>query len=435
VHVVCRDARGHILIGLIGGAVCRVVETETAAGTGWALETLMETGARVRALCPDPDGRLWVGTSAGVLALRDEDGVVDDAWAGADGLPVQGVWALCRDREGRVWASTSAGLALIAQPTPPARPLPPATGAPQGLVFACQPDGRGRVWIASEQGLVAVDEAGVRLAALPPLPDVVAGQMVWALRLDGQGHMWVGTDRTGLLCLDPATGAVLAHLAVNSRVPALCLQGQRRLWASVAGEGLLCVDVDTQRMVHRVGRAEGLPHDVVYGLHADGEGQLWAGTWSGDLACLDARRGTVVATLTLNDEHARRPVMDLVGDARRGRLWAATYGGGLVCVDPARRVVTGIETTREGAPSDILYACLVDPRGDLWLGTTRGVARYLPDDARWVVVGRGLGLPSEECNAPCTWTGRRNSGSAPWAASGSWRRSGCPLTSLPARSI
>ncbi len=266
-------------------------------------------------------------------------------------------------------------------------------------MFACQSDGLGRMWIASEQGIIAVDEGDAGPAAVPLLPDAVAGQMVWALRRDQRGRLWVGTDRAGVLCLDPATGTVLAHLATSSRVLALCLEGDRHLWVSVGGAGLLCVDVDTYRMVHRVGRAEGLPHEVVNGLHADGAGQLWAGTWSGEMALLDTRRGAVVATLTLNDAYAQRPVIDLTGDARRGCLWVATYGGGLVRVDPARRAVTGITTTREGAPSDILYSCLVDPHGDLWLGTPRGVARYTPDEGRWVVVGRGLGLPAEECNA------------------------------------
>lgn len=398
VHVVCHDPRGHILVGLMDGSVCRVVETATETETGWALAPLVETGARVRALCPDEDGGLWIGASTGVLLLRD--GVVADAWAGADGLPVQGVWALCRDRGGRVWASTSAGLALIAQPPPLARSLPPAAGAPQGLVFACQPDDQGRVWIASEQGLSAVDEAGEASAPLPPLPAAVMGQLVWALRLDHQGRLWVGTDRAGLLCLDPATGALLAQVAAGHRVPALCLEedGARRLWASVAAEGVLCVDVETQQVVHRVGRAQGLPSDVVYGMHTDRQGRLWVGTWAGELVTLDTARGAVVATLTLNDDQTQRPIVDLADDAA-GQLWCATYGGGLVCVDPARRVVVEIITTREGAPSDILYSCLADAHGDLWLGTPRGVARYRPEDARWAVVGRGLGLPSEECNA------------------------------------
>jgi len=398
VQVVCHDPLGCILVGLVDGSVCRVVETETE--TGWALEPLVETGARVRALCPDEDGGLWIGSSTGVLLLRD--GVIADAWAGADGLPVQGVWALCRDRAGRVWASTSVGLALIAQPALPARPLSPVADAPQGLVFACQPDDQGRVWIASEQGLSAVDAAGVAPAPLPPLPAVVRGQLVWALRLDHQGRLWVGTDRAGLLCLDPATGALLAQVAAGHRVPALCLEedGARRLWASVAAEGLLCVDVETQQVVHRVGRAQGLPPDVVYGLHTDRQGQLWAGTWAGELVILDPARGAVVATLTLNDAQAQRPIVDLADDAA-GQLWCATYGGGLVCVDPARRAVVEIISTREGAPSDILYACLADAHGGLWLGTPHGLARYTPAGAggRWAVIGRGLGLPSEECNA------------------------------------
>jgi len=387
------DSREQVWVGLVGGGVLRAEATDDGS---LHLNQVHDCGARVRALCPDADGRLWVGTSAGVLCLKGDRLV--DSWGVEDGLPAQQVWALYADREGRMWASTSTGLTLLEDRTSPVRALPPATGRAGAPVNAVAPDRQGRMWVGTETGLGLLDSSGACALPLPLLPEDVARDTIWALCCDRLGQLWVGTDCAGLFCIDPDSGAVRAHIALAKQAPALYLVGERQLWASLIGYGLVCIDIETHAVIHRLGAADGLPQDNVQGLQLDAQGRLWAGTWSGWLACIDPARGVILTTLCLNDEQARRPVSDMCRDPT-GMLWVSAYGGGLVCVDPARVALVRVLTTEDDLPSTLLYACRADDHGHIWAGTRRGVARYTPETGRCIVIGRSLGLPSEECNA------------------------------------
>jgi diguanylate cyclase (GGDEF)-like protein len=363
---------------------------------GLHVEPVCETEARVRALCPDAQGRVWVGTSAGLHLLAD--GALPTTWTREDGLPAKEVWAVCADRAGRVWAGTSTGLALVADQTAPVRTLPPSRDALAGPIYAFAPDGPGRLWLATESGLRAVDPASGAPLPVPPLPAPLAGETVWALQVDHRGRLWAGTDRHGVWALDPQNGTVQAHLAPTTQVPVLCLLGDGTLCASLTGDGLVAIDVETGKVRWRIGPTEGLPEANVQGLAADQQGRLWAGTWSGWLACVDTTRGVIMRTLALADDHTPRPITDLTC-AADGLLWVSTYGGGLVCLDPAQAVIVRVLSARDALPSDLLYACRADGQGRLWVGTRRGVACLTPQTGRCITLGRSLGLPSEECNS------------------------------------
>ncbi|MGH2346144.1 MAG: diguanylate cyclase, partial [Chloroflexota bacterium] len=142
----------------------------------------------------------------------------------------------------------------------------------------------------------------------------------------------------------------------------------------------------------------GLRQATVPGPQWDRAGRLGVGSWSGELAALDPVGATVSRRLALGPDGARRPITDLCCD-EQGLLWVATYGGGLVAVDPERGVVVRRVTVAEGLPTDLLYSTLSDARGNIWVGTRRGLARYSPATGRCLVIGRALGLPSEECNS------------------------------------
>jgi len=394
VHALCRDPHDRIWAALADGTVLR-----TGGARPDTPEAIYRSGMRVRALCADEQGRLWIGGNAGVRMLREDR--LHDAWGVADGLPAKEVWALCADRDGRVWASTTTGLAVVEDQAVPLHALPAPAGLPPAPVLSCARDGWGRMWLATDAGVAVVDavtEVPIALAALPPS---VREGTVWTLQADQKGAMWVGTDHDGLYCLDPGSGAALAHIGVTPNVQLLYREGARRLWASMSGYGLVCVDVETRAVIHRI-----LPQEQVQGLCTDAVGRLWAGTWSGWLACIDPEGGTVLRTMDLGAGGVPRAVLDLTLDLT-GLLWVATHGDGLVCVDPERGAVVRALTPRDGLPSPIIYACHADHDGHIWAGTRRGVARYTPRTGRCVVLGRGMGLPGEECNGHALYLDER----------------------------
>ena len=125
-------------------------------------------------------------------------------------------------------------------------------------------------------------------------------EFVQAIVQDAQGICWLGTMK-GLLRLDArhegqATTSNWTHHANDPDDPhslsadvIFCLLNDPKdaniLWAGTNGGGLNRFDKRTGRCV-RFSTAEGLPNNVIYGLLADDDGQLWMSTNKG-IACFD----------------------------------------------------------------------------------------------------------------------------------------------------
>jgi ligand-binding sensor domain-containing protein len=73
-----------------------------------------------------------------------------------------------------------------------------------------------------------------------------------------------------------------------------------------------------------------------------------------------------------------------------GHVWAGTWGGGLSRVDGKRWMTL---TVADGLPGNHIFALGRDPEGTLWIGTSRGLARYR--DGTFEYLGREQGLYSD----------------------------------------
>ena len=144
----------------------------------------------VRALLPDADGGLWIGTDHGLARLRQGRFLT---YTSADGLPSDVIHALVDDAAGNLWLTSNKGIArvakaaLLARGRDPAAPLPVLTlGTPDGMESAeCNGDFQpgairardGRLWAASVKGVVVVDPSRVAAGRQPP-PVVVEQLLV-----------------------------------------------------------------------------------------------------------------------------------------------------------------------------------------------------------------------------------------------------------------
>src|SRR6185436_14245058 len=134
--------------------------------------TPLASGALVRAILPEADGSVWVGTANGLVQFRQDGGT----WRGGALSAKGNIRSLFRDARGHAWAETELGLRALIHgrlvqvpgPTrhaqgpaapgnpPPARPGrpilaaigPPSAPAPGGQqsVDAVFEDAHGTVW-------------------------------------------------------------------------------------------------------------------------------------------------------------------------------------------------------------------------------------------------------------------------------------------------
>jgi HD-GYP domain-containing protein (c-di-GMP phosphodiesterase class II)/ligand-binding sensor domain-containing protein len=141
----------------------------------------------VQAVLHGRDGTLWVGEH-GLLALRD------GRWrryVEADGLLSPLAEVLFEDRQGRLWVGTPAGLQRLDGD----RFTAPVEGLVDPGVEAIAEAPDGTLWVGTHDGLTALTAGRARrftvVSGLPPGP-------VRALHVDSRGVLWVGTYGGGL---------------------------------------------------------------------------------------------------------------------------------------------------------------------------------------------------------------------------------------------
>ena len=115
---------------------------------------------------------------------------------------------------------------------------------------------------------------------------------------------------------------------------------------------------------------QGLPQNSVNAMVQDHEGYLWIGTFGG-LARFDGDRFTVFPSADTPGFASVR--IRSLYESRSGGLWIGTVDGGLI------QLHHGVATTyteRDGLPSAFINSIREDAAGQIWINTSRGIARF-----------------------------------------------------------
>jgi len=206
-----------------------------------------------------------------------------------------------------------------------------------------------------------------------------------------------------LLCVQSLAGAGAQHLSepqfvqtltnnsiMDGVVTAVAQDAQGYIWAGGA-TGL--ARYDAYQFVRfplkeHAGDAEVISN--VAPITAGRDGRLWLGVASVGLVALDPRTG-----LSVFYRHDPKNPHSLAGAAVRaivadgaGGFWVGMQGGGLDHFHPATGRFEHVRVADGGLPDGNVSALLLDRRGDLWVGTGKGLVRKARAADRYLQVLR-----------------------------------------------
>ncbi|HTV16329.1 MAG TPA: two-component regulator propeller domain-containing protein [Acidobacteriaceae bacterium] len=304
-----------------------------------------KSAGAVHAMARDAQGRMWVGTDAGLYAVSNQIRRVGP-YGRADFL-----WC---DREGTIWAGTAQGLMRVGEDGS-AEVLP---GGDRYL--AAMEDREGDLWLGTESGGLQVlrDRKFSTLTAADGLTD----EYVLSMAQAPNGHVGVGTKAGGLnVYRDGHFYPLTTAQGLSSNVVlAVAAAANGDVWVGTP-DGL---DFLHQGDVSRVfTTADGLADDFVRSLCLDRRGALWIGTRHGLSQFAIGKFTTWTALDGLGS--------DLVGamtEGGDGTLWIGTLGGLTEFRDGRFRNFT----TKDGLSSNVITALHSDVDGTLWIGTNDG---------------------------------------------------------------
>jgi ligand-binding sensor domain-containing protein/signal transduction histidine kinase len=315
--------------------------------------------ASVRTMLCSSNGDLWIGTSGGLIRLRDAK---EKLFSHADGLPDDRIFSLMQDHDGSIWIGTDDGFARLRNGD--IESFRSRNGLSQSAVYALFEDSEGAVWAGTKNGLNQfLDGRSIPYTASEGVPSNNTGPVLE----DRRGVVWVGTLDAGLARFDGRRFSALGTKdgLASDTVRALGRDGDGSLWVGTS-RGLN--HLRNGRVVRTYTTASGLPSNDIRSLFRSHNGELLVGTSSG----LAVFRGDAFTFPAWLPPHWSSAVRALAED-RDGRLFIATGGGALDVVE------NGVlrEFQQDGAPVRDVDAFFRDKDGFLWMGTIGGGLRLL----------------------------------------------------------
>jgi diguanylate cyclase (GGDEF)-like protein len=367
------DPAGRIWIGGSRGGLVRVERGQWTA--------FPPLGGQVVSIHVDASGAVWVGTQNDGLTRIDADGR-RRRWDAAGGLGSDSVAALHGGRDGRVWIGTGAGLAVAEGEA--IRRVELDAANPGMRIFALARDAEDRLLVGSERGLYRALPSDGAPPRFERILTELSDTAVTALLRDREGSLWVGTLNRGLFRLS-ARG--LERLGVaqglpNNRVLSLLEDREGSVWVGTNG-GLFRVG---EAPFTSITRSKGLSDDYVRAVLAHSDGSLWVGTSQG----LNRILPPVVEHLGRGSALGATSVLSLA-EARDGSVWAGTFQSGALRIRDG--VVAEAVGRAEGLPANEVRSILLASDDTLWMGTPEGLARFR--DGAMRVFGSADGLPDD----------------------------------------
>jgi ligand-binding sensor domain-containing protein/signal transduction histidine kinase len=319
--------------------------------------TAGHSAERIRDLCFDSTGVLWIATQFGVQ--RYERGRLNTLGdVGIIGGDINTVFA--EDGAGGMYFVTSNGFYHWRSGITTHMHLAKRLGEPTAALR----DQRGQLWIGTSHAVLEADEQ-VTTGRLHTVVRAEVRSPVTALASDRMGNVWVGTKRDGLWRVgnDEVLSWTHDDGLPDNTVRSLFVDDEDNLWIGMLTGGL-----------SRWNKASFAPVADVPGFSlahaattfADSHGDLWLGTWGQGLF---RRHAGVTRPVRLPGMPLSTPIRAIVED-RVGRVWIGTWFNGIYCYDHGR-----LKNYRLGIESlvDAVSALVMDTSGGLWVGTYTGV--------------------------------------------------------------
>ena len=181
---ICEDSLHRIWVGHYSGATCLVNDRP--------VKTILD-GLRVRALCADSKGNLWIGTWGNGL-YRDDGRTLTNFTVKSGDLPQDYIHDIFEDSKGNLWFGTGAGLVKFDGTT--------FTTFMQkefcnSYVGSIKEDRNGNIWFHTD--LCVMRYNGTTFTSFDQ-DDGLASNTIFLIEFDQQGRLWVGTNK-GLDCV------------------------------------------------------------------------------------------------------------------------------------------------------------------------------------------------------------------------------------------
>ncbi|MBN1301936.1 MAG: T9SS type A sorting domain-containing protein [Melioribacteraceae bacterium] len=266
------DSDGQIWIGSNLGGLTKFDGNEFTVYSGYGI-----AGPAI-SIAVGEGNTIWCGSQNG--GLTKFDGTTSTVYNSSNSeLPSNEVRSLWADNEGKLWVGTAAGVVLIHDNSWTVYNTT-NSDLPHNWIYAFAQDSEGTMWIGTAGGLAKFDGANwlVFDQTSSSLPD----NTVLSIAVDSDNSKWVGTMFGGLAKLTNSGWTVFnqnnSGLPAN-RVNAIAIDQGGSAWIGTTGGGVAKFDGSNWVIFNESNSP--LPYNAVYAIAIESNGNKWIGTYGG----------------------------------------------------------------------------------------------------------------------------------------------------------
>lgn len=331
-------------------------------------------GVLINRVLLDKQQRLWIATEGQGLFMQNAAGERIH-YSREDGLPSEQIHSLLEDAQGRIWVGTSNGLVYLdGQLQIHGMAAEEFNGVP---VMALLLNANKELLVGTERGLF--------LSVAPDLSPktLLENVPVSALLFENERILWIGTVDRGLF---RQYGNTTEQLDIrqglpNNRVLALLLDNEKSLWVGTNGGVFRLRDAPFSTFTTEQGLAGNYVRTVL--SHTDG--CMYIGSSRGLNRYCDGK----IDRIDLSEASIGQSVLSLA-EGPEQRLWVGTYADGLIALQDGE--IIQHYHAANGLPANEIRAVLPLSNGAIWVGTALGAT--LINEHGLKSFGKEEGLPS-----------------------------------------
>ena len=323
---------------------------------------------KVENLLLDQQNLLWIGTWGGPLNRVDYNKQLFQYW-GADendpnALSSGRIKSVFRTQDQILWVGTNYdGLNRIDLKTGVNQVFNTENGLSHNTVYCIWADEQG-AWIGTSKGLNYYDAASGDIYQYTSLNSPLTNDLIWAVKKDQYGHLWIGTD-DGL--------AVLKSYQAGS-------------------------PLSLESFYHDPNNKNSLSVSSVRSLYVDHANNLWIGTSTGGLNYYDRQKAIFTHYTYSPDDPKGIPgdYIFFINEDHENNIWVGTSKG----ASRFNRQTQVFEhlTEKDGLPNNFVFSIFEDSANFLWMSTNRGLFRYEPSTQQYKIFEQTDGLQDNEFN-------------------------------------
>ncbi len=262
------------------------------------------------------------------------------------------------------------------------------------IVWEVRYDKKGYLWVATDHmGVLLLDfknkewrqftnEKGDETS----LPDITAKH----LYEDQLGRMWVATYKNGV-ALSTDAMSNFSSLQLGD-INAITEDKAGHFWLGLNSGGILKVDPETMEVEERYDKQSmGVLNDVIVGSYTAKDGTLWFGTWEGGLISYRDGKWKNYTTSTPGNAFMTNNIWGITEDYW-GNIWVGVLGGGVVRIDKRTGSQRSWTTKNSNIKTDWTNSIARTANGWIILGNSEYCTMVNPQTYRLI----NLPLPHDE---------------------------------------